>query len=223
MHTLGLFVKHPTAGEVKTRLAGEVGVDQAAKLYAAFLRDLIDRFRRFPAERRLGFTPDEPAARSYFERLAAADYRLWPQPARDLGERLRAFFRDHVRNRDDRAVVIGSDSPTLPSDYVRDAFERLDAVDVILGPAADGGYYLLGMRYPPAEVFRGISWSEATVLEETVERLRDRRRTFSLLPVWYDVDSPEDLRMLRGHLAAMSASGAGHDCPATWSALIRAD
>jgi hypothetical protein len=219
MYTLGLFVKHPVPGQVKTRLAGALGDDAATRLYVAFVADILARFRSFPGRRSLGFTPDEPAARAAFDALGRGAYQLWAQPSSDLGSRMFAFFRDHLRNPGDRAVLIGSDSPTLPFHFVDKAFQSLRDHDLVLGPAADGGYYLIGMTAPAKNVFDGIPWSEPTVLLKTAERISELKLRCALLPLWYDVDSHADVYLLRGHLAAMAASGEGLDCPATWEVL----
>ncbi len=219
MQTLGLFVKHPAPGRVKTRLAATLGNDASARLYAAFVTDLIERFRAFPVSRCLGFTPDDAKAQRYFQSLAGRDYQLWPQPDEDLGRRMFTFFQERLRTIGDRAVLIGSDSPSLPSQLVADAFQALDQADIVLGPAADGGYYLVGMNHPVKEIFDEISWSEPTVLLRTLDRIAARHWKLALLPVWYDVDSCADLGMLRGHLAAMTLAGTDPICPATRQVL----
>lgn len=223
MKTLGLFVKYPLAGQVKTRLAGEIGDDNACRLYTAFVADLTERFRSYPSGRCLGYAPDSEAARCYFEQLACTEFSVWPQPASGLGDRMLAFFSDHLPSQDDRAVLIGSDSPTLPIEAVDAAFRQLDDSDLVLGPAADGGYYLIGMRHPVRDVFQGISWSEPSVLRATVEQIQSRQLRLTLLPVWYDVDSGTDLEMLRGHLAAAHAIGADWHAPASWQVIQELD
>lgn len=215
---LGLFVKHPTAGHVKTRLVPALGPDAAAALYAAFTEDVVARFRQVAARRVLAFGPDDAAAREHFQQLAAGNYELWPQPDGSLGERLHAFFHTHLATAD-RAVVIGSDSPTLPAEFAARALELLGERDCILGPAADGGYYLIALRRPSPALFEGIDWGTPRVLEQTVERLQQAGLSLHLLPVWYDVDTPDDLAFLRGDLAAMRHAGMAIELPATDRAL----
>jgi uncharacterized protein len=219
MHTpprslLGLFAKHPTPARVKTRLAAALGPDAAATLYAAFTQDIVARFRHVAARRILAFTPADAAARNHFQQLAGSDYELWPQPDGSLGERLHAFFDTHLAAAD-RAVVIGSDSPTLPAEFATRALELLGERDCVLGPAADGGYYLIALRRPCPALFEGIDWGTPRVLEQAVDRLRQAGLSLHLLPVWYDVDTPDDLAFLRGDLAAMRHAGLPVELPAT--------
>ena len=216
---LGIFVRHPVAGLVKTRLAAELGGNRAAEIYSAFIADITDRFRGISAERTLCFCPDAAESRRHFETIAGPDYQLWPQPQVDLGTRMQRFFEDHVRGAGDRAVLIGSDSPTLPLALVQQAFTTLAEADCVLGPATDGGFYLIGMRSRPWPVFSGIEWSTARVLDQTVGRIHDCRARLALLPPWYDVDSPEDLRMLVGHLQALAKAGSPINVSATRRAL----
>ncbi|MFP6764587.1 MAG: TIGR04282 family arsenosugar biosynthesis glycosyltransferase [Planctomycetaceae bacterium] len=216
MKTLGMFAKQPVPGRVKTRLAADWGNDRAAGLYEAFLRDLLDRLGdRRPEgldagiQRVLGFSPDEATAHAWFEAAAASRWQLWPQPDGDLGGRIAAFFAGHTAGPECSAVLIGSDSPTLPVAYVRDAFERLNSVDVVVCPASDGGYCLIGLRsgFDAAPLFRDLEWSSSRVLGQTAERVRESGLSLELLPVWYDVDSVESVKMLQGHLRASAVAG----------------
>jgi hypothetical protein len=211
---LALFARHPTPGRVKTRLAAALGPDAAAALYAAFTQDIVDLFRQVAARRLIAFTPDDATARTHFHELAGSDYELWPQPDGSLGERLHAFFDTHLAAAD-RAVVIGSDSPTLPAEFAARALELAGERDCVLGPAADGGYYLIALRRPCAALFEGIDWGTPRVLEQTIDRLRQAGLSLHLLPVWYDVDTPDDLAFLRGDLAAMRHAGMAVELPAT--------
>ena len=215
----GIFVRHPVAGLVKTRLAAELGGDRAADIYSAFIADITDRYREIAAERTLCFCPDAPESRRHFESIARGDYRLWPQPEADLGTRMQRFFEDHIRGPGDRAVLIGSDSPTLPRDLVDQAFTSLVEADCVLGPATDGGIYLLGMQSRAWPVFSRVEWSTSRVLDQTVQFIKGCGARLALLPPWYDVDTPDDLRMLAGHLRALAAAGLRDNSSATRGAL----
>src|SRR5262249_17472804 len=111
---------------------------------------------------------------------------------------------------------IGTDSPTLPLDWVTSAFAQLTSADVVLGPATDGGYYLLGTSRFLPQLFANIRWSSADVLQQTLTRL-DSSMNLGLLPSWYDIDTVDDWRMLRGHLAAMRRAGIDPLAPHTES------
>ncbi len=244
MRVFGLFAKRPVPGQVKTRLAAELGPANAATLYEAFLHDLLDRFRDACDARIIGYTPDDPDTRTYFAGLPAdvvpetesagimtrkptgdipsvlagdisetgpigLGYHLWPQPAGPLDVRIEAFF-DEALSRGPpytvRAILIGSDSPTLPRDSIEQAFETLEDHDVVLGPATDGGYYLIGVRRQVPGWLRSVPWSTNETLRRTVEAVTAMSASLALLPPWYDVDTPEDLTFLANHLAALRAA-----------------
>lgn len=207
MNVFGIFAKRPQPGAVKTRLAESIGDEAAAELYAAFLNDLIDRFRAVADRRVLAFAPQTASAADCFRSLCRDDYELWPQPQADLGVRMAAFFDHAFHSGAARAVLVGSDSPTLPEDCLAQAFLSLERRDCVLGPAADGGYYLVGLNRPRPDLFDGVDWGGPLVLEQTVQRLQRAKLSLHLLPVWYDVDSAGDLHFLRGHLAALCAAG----------------
>lgn len=207
-----MFAKQPVPGRVKTRLAADWGDDRAAELYEAFVRDLLQRadfdYLDDPdgeIHRVLGFAPDNAAARSWFEEAAPDRWHLWPQPNKDLGGRIAKFFAEHAAEAGSSAILIGSDSPTLPVTFILDAFDRLKTADVVICPASDGGYCLIGLRagFDSASLFKGIDWSSSQVLGQTAERVRDLDLSLELLPIWYDVDSVDGVEMLRGHLAAI--------------------
>lgn len=221
MNTLGIFVKHPRAGMVKTRLARRLGGEDAAELYAAFIADLTDRFRAAADRRVLGYTPADESAERYFRAVAGNDYVLWKQLDASLGERIAAFLQEHLAAADDRVVLIGSDSPSIPRGYVDEAFELLATRDVVLGPATDGGYYLLGVRGACPRIFDRIDWSTAQVLQQTVDQVVERRAVLGLLPPWYDIDHEHDLYLLRGHIRAMQASGQQAGVPRTEALIER--
>jgi rSAM/selenodomain-associated transferase 1 len=213
---LGIVAKQPLPGLVKTRLGPP---EFAATVAAAFLDDTLERFEAAKARRLIAFAP--PSSRSWFAEHAAGRYELQPQADGNLGARLQAFIANELGRGAEKVVVIGCDSPTLPTEVVNDAFARLTDADVVLGPAADGGYYLLGCgrRIPP--IFDAIDWSTSRVLEQTVARLGAAEWRLRLLPLWYDVDTPEDWNMLRGHVAALRRAGVDPGCPRTEQLLTK--
>jgi rSAM/selenodomain-associated transferase 1 len=210
---LVLFAKWPLASDAKTRL-GEFGTEVAR----AFLLDSIERYARIEARRVLAFAPAD--AEPSFVNLVLGRFRLVPQRPGDLGQRLCGIVEEQLETGAASVVFLGTDSPTLPLEYIDDAFRRLEAADVVLGPATDGGYYLLGCarRVPP--IFHGISWGTSRVLGQTIAALSDPQWPLSLLPPWYDVDTPDDWRMLCGHVAALRRCGIDPQLPHT-EALMR--
>jgi hypothetical protein len=217
MQTFGVFCKHPRPGDVKTRLAEHIGPQSAVSLSAAFLDDLTLEFRSIGERRILGYSPAESS--NYFEPFTRFGYDLWPQPDGDLGTRMSAFFQETLAADDDRAVIIGSDSPTIPSEYVKLAFEQLEESDCVIGPAMDGGYYLIGLRRYVPQLFENIIWSASSVLAQTVQRITANGLSLALVPPWYDIDDVNDLWTLAGHIRAMTRSGQTHPCPLTAAVL----
>ena len=202
---LVLFTKPAIPGRVKTRLIGELTAEQAASLHGAFVEDLVERLRQGSFELRLAWAL-EPAAE-----LPAASVPSLRQEGDDLGERL---YRGLATVAGSHALVaaVGSDHPDLPVERVEEAFERLaGGASVVLGPADDGGYYLIALRGEllRPELFEGIAWSTPAVLRQAVARCRALGHEPSLLGAWSDVDRPGDLRRLAAALAA------GDGCPRT--------
>ena len=125
------------------------------------------------------------------------------QEGKDLGDRMKNTFSERFTEGYERVVIIGADSPSLPSAYVKQAFDFKE--DVVLGPSVDGGYYLIGMQRKFVNLFDGITWGSGNVLKETYSRLKSNGSTLGLLPVWYDVDRPDDLIFLKSHLELLAS------------------
>ena len=212
MPTLGIFVKQPISGTVKTRLGAEIGNERSAELYAAFQLDLIHRFAGNDSQQVLAYAPATDEAKAFFKSVAVEGDVLWEQPTTSLGERMKQFFAEFVPTQGP-VVVIGSDSPTTPASLIQQAFEMLATVDVVLGPAVDGGYYLVGQSSFDPEMFDEIDWSGPNVLHQTVQKLKASEHSLGLLTPWYDIDSLEDLRFLRGHFDAIEAAGQSEIIP----------
>ena len=214
---LGVFAKWPAPGQVKTRLAAVASDGWAVRVATAFLADTLDRLDRIDARRLLAFAPAEEEAA--FAELARGRYELTPQGRGDLGERLARFVAASL-GEGSAVVVVGTDSPTLPPAFVEQAFEELRHADIVLGPATDGGYYLVGCRRFHPSLFSAIDWSGTSVLRQTVERLADPAWRLAILPPWYDIDDFQDWQMLVGHLAALRRAGINPSVPHT-EALAR--
>lgn len=203
---VAVMAKAPRAGEVKTRLCPPLSPAQAAALANALLLDAVEQVRSLEAATpAMAYAPAE--ARPLFEALAP-DFALVPQRGADLGARLAHVFDDLLALGVTGAIVIGSDAPTLPRAVLDAALGRIGTVDLVLGPSADGGYYLIGLREPRPELFADIAWSTATVFEATLARARARGLRTAILPTWFDVDTGEDLDRLEASLAA--AGSAAH-------------
>ncbi len=198
---LGMFVKYWRPGEVKTRLAADVGAVKAAHLYRCFVTTLSRRLADCHAHRHLVYWPT--TRRDAIRAVVGDAWQLAPQSQGDLGTRMRSFFEQYQSERSHaapRIVLIGSDSPTLPLAYIEQAFVSLRDKPVVLGPTNDGGYYLVGACGVVPPIFEGISWSTPRVWQQTMDRLAVAALPSATLPTWYDVDALRDLHTLREEL-----------------------
>jgi rSAM/selenodomain-associated transferase 1 len=201
----GIFAKQPRIGFVKTRLAQATSPEWAQRVAEAMLLDSIERFRSVSAMRWLVYAPDDAA--SYFQTLAQQDYSIIAQSEGDLGARLRSFFADCRSKGHERVVVVGSDSPIVPVHFVDAAFQLLLTNDVVIGPALDGGYYLVGGGPRMPTIFDDIPWSTSAVLERTIERVAAAGARLELLTPCSDVDTVDDWAVLRGQVLGMRQDG----------------
>jgi hypothetical protein len=187
---LSIFVKAPRPGEVKSRLAGDLGPAAAAQVYAALLGTVCRRLSGLPGGE-LAFAPDDAA--DELEPYRPPGWALRPQGAGDLGARLLRTVQQLHADGADRIVIIGSDCPDVAPGDITDAWAALETEDVALGPAADGGYWLIGLRQPRPALFADIPWSTDRVLAETRERCRRLGLRLRLLRQLRDVDTVADL------------------------------
>lgn len=203
---LVVFAKAPLVGEVKTRLIGQFSPEEATELYVCFLQDTFAMMEEVQAEREqvslvLCYTPaDEIEA---FESADLEGCLFLAQHGQDLGERLHNCFTDLLAAGFHSIVILGADTPTLPEEFIIEAFHRLAASqEVIIGPATDGGYYLIGSNNSCPQLFVDIDWGTDAVLVQTQARADKSETTLSLLPPWEDVDTPEALGKLQSQIAA---------------------
>jgi rSAM/selenodomain-associated transferase 1 len=184
-----IFAKPPVAGRVKTRLAAALGPERAAELARAFLDDTISAVRALPwAQPALATTE-----------IVESDLPLLLQGEGDLGERIERVLRAALQVAPS-AIAIGADAPALPRRFLEAARAALDRADAVVGPAEDGGFYLLGLRLCPEGLLAGLPWSASETFTRTVERLWARGLRVEVLERWFDVDRPEDLERLRALL-----------------------
>lgn len=201
---LVVVAKAPRMGEVKTRLHSALSPGETTELYICFLRDTCSLMEAARAARPgislvLCYTPvgEEEA----FEAIERDGSLMLPQRGEELGARLRHCFEDLFAAGYESVVVMDADSPTLPSEHLVAAFDQIKSDrTVVLGPTADGGYYLVGMRRLHPQLFERITWSTERVLAETCEQAREAGLEVILLPEWYDVDTPEELERLESEI-----------------------
>lgn len=189
-----IFAKRPLPGKVKTRLVPPLSPEEAAELYRCMLGDVMAMAANFPDLSLHLFYEDMGEAREYFAGIAPGIVSF-PQQGKDLGERMAEAFRLVFAMGHGAAVIIGTDAPDLPPDYIEEAFRRLENGKsmAVFGPCEDGGYYLLGIAQLHPALFRDLPWSSATVLRESLKRAAEAGIEVSLLPMWHDVDTAADL------------------------------
>ena len=198
MRQLGLFAKYWEPGLVKTRLAKAIGDPAAAQLHHEFLKTTLQTFHSFQAERVLSYWPHE--RRPEFEELSGNSWTLAPQTAGNLGTRMQSYFTEAFQSKQQQVVLIGSDSPTLSPCIVETAFNKLQKHDVVIGPARDGGYYLIGCSRPVPGIFDNIDWGSRQVFEQTSNKLNSLGIRYAVLTEWYDIDQLKDLISLEAEL-----------------------
>jgi uncharacterized protein len=189
-----IFVKEPRPGHVKTRLTPPLSPEEAAQLYHSFLEDILEEMCQVPeTQLALAFSP--PQALDFFRSMAPPGTVLFPQEGRDLGERMTRACARGLAAGFCPVLLRGSDTPDLPAAVVSEAREVLAAghFQVALGPATDGGYYLVGLTKPQPHLFQGPVWSSNTVLLSTLETARQQGLSVHLLPSWSDIDTYADL------------------------------
>jgi uncharacterized protein len=214
---LVIVAKYPHPGRVKTRLGASIGYTSAASLYRAFLADLAERFA--PAGREHGFTLSWACAPGpgHLQEIVGAEACILSQRGADFADRLYNLAADMETTGVRRLVIMSSDSPHLATSLVHDAFRLTQPGRVVLGPAEDGGYYLIGfdLTLGAPDLFRGIQMSTPHVLEETMARAAALHFSVHLLPETFDVDEVGDLE----RLAVELARGGPPECPRTQAML----
>jgi rSAM/selenodomain-associated transferase 1 len=187
--SLLVFAKAPEPGLVKTRLAASVGAAAAADLYRVLAERVLAQTAPMGAEYvRVVVADGIDAARSWFPGEVCV-----PQAPGDLGARMAAAAAWAFGRGDERVVLVGTDVPGLGRAHVRAALQALDQHDLVLGPAMDGGYYLIALRRPQPELFEGIAWSTRAVFEATLARARRLGLRVTRLSSLGDIDTLEDL------------------------------
>ncbi len=193
--SLLVFVRYPEPGRVKTRLIPEMGRVGAAEIYRYMAEQVMDTVL---AINRPGMTTTvwgDPGSRlAALRRWLGPDPEYMAQPDGDLGQRLGRAFAEAFAGGAERVIAIGSDCIDLSGELITGAFDNLLSYDAVLGPAADGGYYLLGLARPLPAVFEGIPWSTDETLAVTRERLGEAGLTLCCLPSLRDIDTWQDVQ-----------------------------
>ena len=191
-----MFIRYPERGKVKSRLAKKLGEEIVVNLYRCFIEDLLERLANGAYQFRIAFYPEEKEQE--IREMFGSGFSYIPQHGEDLGERMKDAFIRCFSERFRSVVVIGSDSPDLPLRIIEESFSALENHDAVLGPSADGGYYLIGFMQESfnPHVFGGLAWGSETVFQETMNIFHTERALVHVLPVWLDIDRPEDIAIL---------------------------
>jgi rSAM/selenodomain-associated transferase 1 len=214
-----VFTREPIPGTSKTRLARRIGADNAAALADAFTRDTIAKVHALGlplviAASTAGTLHDNRYFRSLARQFGA---RLVDQEEGSLGARMARVLEPLAQR---GALLLGTDTPSLPSSALLRAAAAVRRNRVVLGPSLDGGYYLVGIRGAVPDMFRGVRWGGARVLQQTLSRLSRAGIRPAMAPAWYDVDRWSDLVLLAEHLRRQSQRGAV-PCPRTARVLVQ--
>lgn len=219
---LAVMAKAPAAGASKTRLVPPLKTNEAAELSACFLRDTCDKIISTswnkPAAGVAVYTP--LGAESFFDDLLPHSFGRISQRGSLFGERLFHATEDLFSLGYDSLCLIDSDSPTLPPAFLQAAMSALAQPGdrVVLGPAEDGGYYLIGMKKIHRRLFENVDWSTSRVLEQSVARANEIELPVTLLPSWFDVDDPPALRQLCYQLFLKDRRQATQSLPVAYQA-----
>jgi rSAM/selenodomain-associated transferase 1 len=225
---IGIFCKTPAAGQSKTRLSPPLRPEECADLSACFIRDLsttIDEVAR--GGDAIGYAVYTPlGSEAELRALLPSGFRLLPQCDGDFGSRLTTAMRELLASHGG-AILVNADSPTLPASILRAALDATRRGGVVLSPALDGGYTLIGLSHLHPTLFTDIPWSTSEVYRQTVERAHEIGVPVVNVPGWYDVDDAQSLALLQAELAGealpFATAGSGAAAPATRSYLARRD
>jgi len=205
-NALVILTRAPWPGQTKTRLVPPLSYTEAADLAEALLLDQLEHLATFDAARLfIAFTPENAAV--FFESFIGRGFTCFAQQGQSLGERMSHAFQHLFASGFENIILIGSDLPTLPVRFFHQGYASLEkSADVVLGPSADGGYYLVGMKRMIAAMFDDIGWSGADVLSQTTNKLDDLSLKHELLSEWYDIDTVKDLEHLQSQAKCLEVA-----------------
>ena len=187
-NSLIIFTRNPILGKVKTRLAKSVGNEIALEIYQFLLNKTKEVTLNIPADK-VVFYSEEITNKDIWD---ATIYKKELQEGRDLGAKMSNAFKTCFKDGYEKVVLIGSDLFDLEEFHIREAFEKLEKNDAVIGPALDGGYYLLGLKKMHPKIFMNKNWGTATVRKNTMKNLE--KVNVHLLPILNDVDVIEDIK-----------------------------
>ena len=191
-----IMAKAPIAGTVKTRLIPFLTARQAAQFAECLLEDTVNKVKALQNHLIIAYSPAGQIG--FFERFASSSVVFIEQVGDTLGDKIHAAFQFAFAQDLDSVVMIGTDSPTFPPEFIRQAFDFLEtgAADAVLGKSMDGGFYLIGLRALQRDFFENVDWSSPRTFEQTVHNIKKSGLQTAEIPLWYDVDDPADFKRL---------------------------
>ncbi len=188
-----IFVRNPELGKGKTRLAATLGHEKALEIYQQLLAHTLTVTKNIAAEKFV-FYEGAIAERDMWHE---AGYHQLLQIETSLGKKMHHAFENVLEKGHDKVVIIGSDCIELTQSIIEDAFRQLNTKDIVIGPANDGGYYLLGMKRLHPELFTNKKWSTDTVYGATIDNFNELGLSYNVLPVLIDIDTEEDWKLVQ--------------------------
>ncbi len=196
-----IFCKYPVPGLAKTRLIPALGSKGAAQLHRRMTDNVVSAARNAQSSNKddsfqikISCTGEKLCK---FKSWLGQDLKYSMQPSGGLGLRLQAEFKSAFQEQVKYAITIGADVPGITSDILRLAGNLLQDNDIVIGPAVDGGYYLIGMKSDNPELFNDIAWGTEQVYQQTLNKIKQQALSVVTLPILNDIDRPEDLEIIR--------------------------
>ncbi|TAH04457.1 MAG: glycosyltransferase [Sphingobacteriales bacterium] len=183
-----IFLKYPQLGECKTRLAKTIGDVNALKIYQLLLNHTHQITKNLYVQKYLYFDKSNIDTLNW-----EGDYKIEYQNQADLGGKMQQAFAEVFDKQHYPVIIIGTDCMEITSQIINDAYRQLNHYDVVIGPAKDGGYYLLGLNNPSPQLFENMEWSTNTVLSDTIKKAQELGLSYCFMPVLNDIDVEEDL------------------------------
>lgn len=189
-----VMTKIPVPGKTKSRLASILTPDQRGELSQAFLQDIISELRILPYELAIAIWP--PGNEDIIEEILEYPYMIFPQRGNDIGERMMYAAQDMLYKGLGPVIIVGSDIPLLSGYHIKKAIEALQNNDIVLGPAKDGGFYLIGLNTCIPNLFHHINWSSGQECQQLINNTKKLSLKLHLIDELFDIDTPDDYHML---------------------------
>ncbi|NOQ46277.1 MAG: DUF2064 domain-containing protein [Desulfobulbaceae bacterium] len=203
-----VFARYPQAGLVKTRMIPALGEEGAAELHRQLVERLMQQLQPVIAQQKLQLNLHYTGgSKEQMKQWLGSDIIFFPQQGNDLGERMIHALKSAQKQGTAHTIMVGSDCPAVDADIITQAHEQLLHHDLVLGPAVDGGYYLIGINSriqasKQKQLFTTIAWGTADVFSQTLEKAQNAGLACFILPTLHDIDRPEDLEYFNYHARA---------------------